>query len=79
MRKDLLCHFLIFLVLGIVFFKCPWGFEIGMFLGIIKEYGAFNWMYKLAGKEHKESKDVDDITADFLGLVLGFILGNLIF
>ena len=79
MRKDLIIHFCVWALLMIVLFKVPFGFGIAMGLGIIKEYGAFDWVYGLAGKEHKESKDVDDIAADFCGMIVGFIVGNLIY
>jgi hypothetical protein len=49
MRKDLIIHFCVWALLMIVLFKVPFGFGIAMGLGIIKEYGAFDWVYGLAG------------------------------
>lgn len=79
MCRDLTVHFFIWAVLMIALFKVPFGFGIAMGLGIIKEYGAFDWLYRLAGQDHKESKDVDDIAADFCGIVVGFIVGMFIY
>lgn len=79
MRRDLLLHFIVWTFLMLILFKVPCGFGIAMGLGIIKEYGAFDWLYRLARQDHKESKDVDDIAADFCGIVVGFVIGTIVY
>jgi hypothetical protein len=87
MRRDLILHFIIWLIgvliCNIILHKVyPDGlnytFRILMLLGILKEYGIFNIVYKIIGKDCKESKDVDDVFADYIGLIVGQIIFSFI-
>lgn len=73
MRKDLIFHFLACFVLMCIFYFVPFGFWIVMLIGIVKEYGVFNWFFELFGKIG-ETKDVDDVAADFLGASFGYLI-----
>jgi len=63
----------------IALYKIPYSFGFIMGCGIVKEYGGFNFLYKWLKKPHKESKDADDLTADFLGASLGYFIGHIVY
>lgn len=79
MRKDLIEHLGLFCFLQFILYPMAYSFPLLIGLGIAKEYGAFEFVYRILGDHtHKESKDVDDICADYLGCCLGWLMGGLI-
>jgi glycopeptide antibiotics resistance protein len=74
-RQDLILHFLINIIVMILLYKIPFSFGIVIGIGIIKEYGYCDWIYRIFQKDHKdEVKDVDDIAANFLGASIGYLI-----
>lgn len=79
-RKDLALHFLVNLILMIALYKISFSFGIIMSLGFIKEYRATIPLLKFANKFLKsETKDTDDLLANYCGLVSGYLIGIAIY